>query len=227
MEKEKHPRNGQEQNPQEKRRQFPPLRNCLNYTYVTRLLLELLNAPFHYHINLLNAVLNCSCYDSDSGRIIPETGTPYSTYLSNMLRDQRNATSLLISYMNDGVPRGEGTVLPNAVTFENIVKPQWSIKDGGEELFRRKVLFCIDNGDVSHLTEDMLADLSALCKDNESNFFELVFLSLKYTIICKNNDAFRDIPSSVLYTTINDAEHQIVLMPTGLITLCEYDRDDV
>ena len=227
MELQEQKRNWQERKQQTKRRSFPPLRNCLNYAYVVQQLLNILNEPFQYHINLLNAVLNCQYYDSESGRFIQLTGTPYSIYLSNMLRDKRNPPSTLANYMTDGIPTENGLIIPTAATFESIAKPKWSVKMGGENEFRGKIRYCLLNGDVSHLTEEMQAELFALTNNKESNFFELVFTSMKYVIIAKNNDAYRDISSAELLEQVEYAINDVALMSTGFITLYEEDSEKI
>lgn len=229
MQKQSNPKSGEEHPSSVKKRQYPPLRNCLNYAFVMQQLLAILNDPFCFHINLLNAILNCPCYSHDTERFIKETGTNYSVYLSNMLMDKRNAPSELIGFMKNGIPYQNTIILPNAETFQTIVEPEWSVNKGDEMAFRQSILDCLASSNDKmnwHLTKDMRNELRDLALDTDISFYKLVFECTRYTIIRKNNSFYRDIKTSEYLETVYKSERDVALLSTGFLTLYDHDHSE-
>ena len=227
----KQPQSGHGHPSKVRKRQYPPRRNCLNYAFLMQQLLAMLNDPFNCHINLLNALLNCPAYGIESERFIRETGTNYSVYLSNMLMDKRNATSELIGYMKKGLIYRGRLIVPDAEGFQKVAESEWSINKGDERAFRKSILDCLvedswkreEDQQNWHLTADMIEEIRDLAEGPDSNFFQLVFVTVKYAIIRKNNAAYRGVNSSEFTSVILEARHAVDLMPTGLLTAFEHD----
>ncbi len=100
-----------------------------------------------------------------------------------------------------------------------------------ERAFRKSILDCLvedswkrkEDQQNWHLTADMIEEIRDLAEGPDSNFFQLVFVTVKYAIIRKNNAAYRGVNSSEYTSVILEARHAVDLMPNGLLTAFEHD----
>lgn len=188
-----------------------------NYSFVIRNLLPYLLGLLRYHINLINAAAGCEDFTNDRARIIASDGTRYSTYLSDMKKEARNAPEEFRLLFSTGEFNGERYDKPSAERFKKIVQGHLKFRDEQSIIEYREIVYTtlLDPKNTPYMSN---AEINALKKSAHNDEIEnFIFNCIYTTIMCKGNSALRHVSPAEL-----DAVEAAVLNMVHNILPAEY-----
>lgn len=157
-----------------------------NYYFVISLLYETITGDLTEHICFLNALACCEDYKNNENRIFHPFEYSMKQRSYDMQHGINNAPPAMRNFFATGMYHGKKYDIPSAGAFKKIVKDKLNFYPyGSEELYKKKLLYCLEHGYNPHLSKEVIDRLVKCIKTKD--IYTIIFTCTVTAIICAHN----------------------------------------